>query len=201
MRYYKIEDFAAKSKVGKRTIQRFYKNYPGIGEERKEEEKKKLVPESHFKYFDLGLMIKELEDNSTTIKNLKKIIWLSREENTLACTLWRMDWMIFGTVSYSSDYTKDTCYNKMNKMFNELKKNLDDSELRLFFTTESYDVRGGNHNHFVINCNSQNVNLVNDFIQKHFKWHRVELEEYNPEEAGLFYIMKDGLKGADWDYL
>lgn len=86
-------------------------------------------------------------------------------------------------------------------MFNELKAGVDDTELKIFFTTESYDVRGGNHNHFVIDCNTRNVNQVNQHIKEHFRWDRVDLEEYIPEEAAIFYITKEGLEGTAWDYL
>ena len=201
MKYYTKEEFIEKSKVSCSTIDRFYRQYSEIGNERKEVGKRKDIPESHLRYFDRNLMIKSDQEKDKKIKNLQKIIYLARDKNSLAAKLWYMDWVIFGTVSYRTDYTKDTCYNKMVKMHDQLKNNLDDSDLKLFFTTESYDVRGGNHSHFVINCNYQNINKVNQFIETHFNWDRVLLAEYTPEEAGLFYIIKDGLQGTDWDYV
>lgn len=203
MKYYRKEEFIELTKISLSTLYRFYNEYPELGNERKAVGKKqrKDIPETHLKYFDLGLMIKSDQEKDEKIQNLQKIIYLARDKNSLAAKLWYMDWVIFGTVSYRTDYTKDTCYNKMVKMYNQLKSDLEDSDLKLFFTTESYDVRGGNHNHFVINCSPQKVNHVNQFIEEHFKWDRVSLEEYTPIEAGLFYITKEGLKGTSWDYL
>jgi hypothetical protein len=201
MKYYTKEVFIEKSKVSCSTIDRFYRLYPEIGNDRKEVGKRKDIPESHLKYFDQNLMIKIDQEKDKKIINLQRINRMIRDKDSFAATLWFMDWTIFGTISYSSDYTKDTCYNKMVKMFNELKNVIEDSKLKIFFTTESYDVRYGNHNHFVINCNTENVNQVNAFLNNHFKWHRVDLEPYNTEEAGLFYICKDGLHHTDWDYL
>ena len=201
MKYYTKEEFIEKSKVSCSTIDRFYRQYPDIAKERKEEGKRKDIPEQHLKYFDQNLMIKTDQEKDRKIDSLQKIIWLSRDENSLAAKLWHQDWVIFGTVSYRTDYSKDTCYIKMVKMYNQLKENLYDIDLRFFFTTESFDVRGGNHNHFVINCNYRNVNHVKDFIKKHFRWDRIDQRKYNPEEAAIFYIMKEGLQGTDWDYL
>lgn len=202
MRYHTKEEFIEFAKVSRSTVDRFYREYTELGNERKDVGKRKEIPASHLKYFDKDLMIKNDQEKDKKIKNLQKIIWLVRDENSLASKLWHRDWVFFGTISYNLEFTKSTCYNKMVKMFNQLKNDLDDdSELELFFTTESYSVRDGNHNHFVINCNIHNVTQVDKFIKDHHKSHRVDLERYNPEEAGLFYIIKDGTEGTDWDIL
>lgn len=201
MKYNTIEEFIDKTNVSRSTVDRFYRKYPDIGNERINVGKRKDIPESHLKYFSMDLMMKEEKVNQDKIDKLKKLLTLIREKSSLASTLWNMNWEFFGTISYSQDHSKDTCYNKMVKMFNQLKSDIEDSELKIFFTTESYDVRGGNHNHFVLNCNTRNVNQVNNLMKEHFNWNRVDLKPYNPEEAGLFYLIKDGLQGTDWDYL
>lgn len=200
MKYYTKEEFIELSKVSRSTIDRFYRDYTALGKERKIVGKRKDIPESHLKYFSLKLMINEEMIMKEKILKLQKVISLTKED-TLGTKLWQMNWVSFGAISYKSDYTVDTCYNKMVKMFNQLKNDIDDNDLKIFFTTESYDVRYGNHTHFVLDCNIRNVNQINKKIKDHFSWDRVHLEDYAPEEAGIFYIMKEGLKGTGWDFL
>ena len=201
MKYYSKEEFIEVGKVSRSTVDRFYRKHKAIGKERKINGKRKDIPETHLRYFHPDLMIKEEQAYIEKIKKLKELLSLIRDKDTLASVLWHKDWVYFGTISYKEEFSKNTCYNKMTQMFNQLKGNIENSGVELFFTTESYEVRGGNHNHFVIDCNAHCVDEVNKFITDYSKWHRVDLEKYNPEEAGIFYIMKDRPKGTDWDYL
>ena len=201
MKYYTKEEFIEKSKVSCSTIDRFYRKYPEIGNERKEVGKRKDIPESHLRYFDLGLMIKSDQEKDKKIKNLQNMLRVVKDENSLATNFWYMDWKFFGTVSYSSDCTRDTCYNKMVKMFNHLKLNVVDTELSLFVKTESFPVRSVTHIDCVLNCSVSNLDQVRNLITEMFPRDRVDLQTYNLDEAGIFYISKDGYDGIAWDYL
>ena len=71
----------------------------------------------------------------------------------------------------------------------------------MFFTTESFKLRDGHHTHFVIYVDDPvKATLVKNFIKEYFRHDRVDIEPYNPDEGGIFYITKEDLQGPDWDF-
>jgi predicted glycosyl hydrolase (DUF1957 family) len=201
MKYYTKEEFMDKTNNSRSTIDRFYRENLILAEERIKKGKRKNIPETHLKYFSWELLFEEEKTKDKKISELQKVIALARE-TTLGAVLWKEDWKWIGTISYRHDFSKDSCYNKMQMMYKELQAACGkQSDLKLFFTTEAYSVRDGHHSHFVLDCHPNYRNLVKTEVKKMFKKDRVDLRLYDPTRAWLFYITKDGLQGEDWDYV
>lgn len=201
MKYYNKEEFMRKIEVSRSTVDRFYRDYPICADERVKDGKRVNIPETHLKYFVKELWMEEDKAKDDRIKKLEKLVSLIKEDS-LAANLWKKDWVWYGTVSYRNDLSRDNCYNKMQLMF---KKLIDvfgsDSDLKLFFTTESFNLRDGHHSHFVIDCHPDYKLAVKQMTKEIFTKDRIDIRLYNYLEAGIFYITKEGLQGTDWDYL
>ena len=91
----------------------------------------------------------------------------------------------------------------MNGLYETLIEKYNDlAELRIFFTTEPFTNRKGYHNHFVLYCSDKNLNVdIEKDIATYFDGNRLQIEPYNRYEAGLFYMVKEGMFNEDWDIL
>ncbi|WP_424493179.1 hypothetical protein [Salinimicrobium sp. GXAS 041] len=202
MKYYTMNEFIVKVKSSRSTIQRFYKKHKTIGKERKQEGRNKVIPESHIKYFSLESMIENEIRLQRKLEQMSKLLECIRKGDDMQNFLWGMEWDIFGTVSYRSIMGAITCFDKMTKLYDTLKALTGDAEIKFYFTTESYDVRDGHHNHFVCFCSDKSLlPQIRLFIKKFFKSDQLDLQEYDPTDTGVFYISKQGIQGTDWDLL
>ena len=74
--------------------------------------------------------------------------------------------------------------------------------LRIFFTVEPFNNRGGAHVHFILKVGKGLLtNAVLEELKEFFKGNRIDLKKYDKYKAGIYYISKQGLKGEDWDIL
>jgi hypothetical protein len=198
-----IKEFEKRTKNSKSTIYRFYRKNPELWNETKKKGNKRLFPVTHAKYFDSEIMFDENKILTQENRSMKNVIDCIIEKDSLQARLWFMDWSFFVTVAYSHERNKKSCYRMMNGLYDELiNKYGDSAEVRIFFTTEPFTNRNGFHNHFVIYCSDKKLNeLIQDEIEAYFYGNRVQIEPYNKYEAGLFYMVKEGLVNEDWDIL
>lgn len=198
-----IKEFEKRTNNSKSTIYRFYRKNPELWKETKLKGNKRLFPVTHAKYFDSEIMFDENKLLVQENRSMKNVIDCIIEKDSLQARLWFMEWSFFVTVAYSHERNKKSCYRMMNGLYDELiNKYGDSAEVRIFFTTEPFTNRNGFHNHFVIYCSDKKLNeLIQDEIEAYFYGNRVQIEPYNRYEAGLFYMVKNGLVNEDWDIL
>ena len=202
MEYNDIKEFGKKTRKGKSTIYRFYKKYGYLWDETRLD-KKRLFPDSHIKYFNSEILFDENQVLKQENETMKRLIDCLMDKENLQQKLWKMDWSYFFTVAYKKERNKKSCFRQMHSMSEMLiKKYGDESEIRLFFTTEPFSNRKGYHNHFVIHI--ENKRLEEQIIEEicsFFEYDRVDFNRYDKYKAGIFYIAKGGLVNEDWDIL
>lgn len=202
-KYEKAKDFIKSTKTSRATIHRFYKKFPDLFGETIKKKVRRYYPVSHVKYFNRENLVDEVRLLELENNSMRNIIDNLMDRDSLQTKLWEMDWSFFGTIAYSSDLSKKVCYRLMCSMYEKLEKKYgDETEIRLFFTTEPFRLRDGHHNHFVIYMSSAMcAGQIIDDIEDFFNYDRVDLVAYDKYKAGLFYMTKQGLVNEDWDIL
>ena len=196
-----MNEFLTKIEVSRSTVNRFYKKYIEKGKERKRNGKKLLIPETHIKYFNFDLMLENEVRIMERMENMQNLLDCIRHKQDMPTFLYQMEWDIFGTISYRDELSAKNCYNRMKKLWNKIESKYQiNNSLRMYFTTEHYGLRDGYHNHFVIYSeNKKYLEGIKLLINNMFKMDRVDQEEYDPYDSGVYYITKDGNQGEKWD--
>jgi hypothetical protein len=141
----------------------------------------------------------EFEEHQSDMRNLIAVL---EDHESLPYHLYKMKWDIFGTIAYKGTYSAERCYNEMSKLSEKIESKLPSNiEYRLFFTTEKFTTREGHHNHFFLRVgNFKFREYITEYIENSFENDRTDIQSYDHEKAGLFYICKNNnLKGLEWD--
>ncbi len=203
MKLENITEFIKRTSISKSTLYRFYKKYPEYWEQSRLKNNKRLFPVSHAKFFDSEIMFDENQQLNRENNSMRNVIDCLMDKDSLQSNLWYKEWSLFVTVAYAHERNKKSCFKMMHGLYDALAAKYGDaSEIRLFFTTESFTNRKGYHNHFVIYCSKNELlDDVKADMQSYLVGNRIDIEPYNKYEAGLFYMVKDGLVNDDWDIL
>lgn len=203
MKYENLKKFIISTKASKSTIYRFYKKNEDLFLETKKPRRERLFPVDHARYFDSEIMFDENKILRQENQSMRNLIDCLADKTSLQHTFWKMDWSFFFTVAYKVERNKTSCFKQMHGLYDYLNEKYGNSTgLRLFFTTEPFTNRKGNHNHFVIHIEDKKLHeqIVTD-IQEYFNYDRTDVSSYDKYKAGLFYMSKDGLSGEDWDFI
>lgn len=204
--YYTTKEFIAKAGISRSSLLRLTKELM----KKKSEWKTNYIKETaNGNLFHKALlsqfipdwcMIKlvEYEERIDCLRNLAIVL---EDHNSLPYRLYQMKWDSFITVSYKQTYTAERCFSIISKLADEIEEKCGkDVEFRLFFTTESFSHREGNHNHLFLRIGNHKIReYALDHIKSLFKEDHLYIDSYDSEKAGLFYIAKNGLSGIDWD--
>jgi hypothetical protein len=202
MKYETIKKFTNSVGKSRSTIYRFYVNRPDLFSQTKIEDRKRIIPESHQKYFNLEIMQDEYNIVCAENKSMRNLVDGLMDKESLCRTLWDMPWSYFMTVAYKLDRDKKSCYRMMTALYDDLISKYPDTVIRIFFTTERFKNREGHHNHLVIYIQDKRIHCtIVEEIQRFFQFDRVEYSNYDPYKAALFYMSKEGLVNEDWDIL
>jgi hypothetical protein len=203
MKIENIKEFSKRTKTSKSTIYRFYKKNEELWSNTKLKNNKRLFPVEHAKYFDSEIMYDENKILVQENRSMKNVIDCLMDKDSFQSQLWFMEWSFFVTVAYAHERNKKSCYRMMNGLYEALAtKYVNRAQIKLFFTTEPFTNRKGYHNHFVLHCSDTRLHeeIAAD-IAIYFDGNRLQIEPYNRYEAGLFYMVKEGLVNDDWDIL
>ena len=197
-----LKEFVKRTGVSESTIKRFYRKNPEL----KAEiifRKKNYYPIEHARYFDSEIMFDENKALRQENKSMKNVISCLMDTGSLQMRLWFMEWSYFCTVAYKSERNKKSCFRMMHGLYDTLIERYGDrTHIRLFFTTEPFANRNGYHNHFVIYVSNKSLmQTIIDDISLYFEYDRSDFSPYDPYKAALFYMVKDGIHGDDWDIL
>jgi len=205
MKYENIEKFAKRVGRSGRTIYRFYNANSDLKEQTKKKNGRRTIPIEHKKFWNTEILFddnKALNKDSREAKNL--IGYLYKNDNPLAIKFWHMKWSMFVSVDYKHERNKTYCFSMMQKLYEELEKKYGgNTTLRMFFVSETFANRNnGQHNHAVLYVSNEKLRpvILHDIYQ-FFKHDRVDGSDYTKYKGGLFYMMKEGMQGIDWDIL
>jgi hypothetical protein len=203
MKYQEVNDFLKIIKKGKSTLYRFYRLNQDIYGETKKKRNKRLIPETHAKYFNSEIMHDENKVLSQKNQSMRNLIDCLVDKDSLQTKFWYMDWSYFFTVAYKSERNKKSCFKMMHGLYESLVDEFGSkTDIRLFFTTEPFTNRKGYHNHFALYVSNTKLHdEVVKAIQVYFNFDRVDYAKYDKYQGGLFYMSKEGLIGEDWDIL
>jgi hypothetical protein len=205
MKYEHIEKFATRVGKTRRTIYRFYNKNEDLREQTKIKNGKRFIPIEHKKFWNTEVLFDENKNLSDSNHNMRNLLdYLHDNRNPLANKLWGFDWSNFVSIDYKFERSKNYSITMMNKLYEMLDEKFgDNTTIRIFFTTEPFANRNnGQHNHMMIYIkNEVFTKLVLNEIKRFFKNDRVDSSKYNKYKGGLFYMMKEGMQGVDWDIL
>jgi hypothetical protein len=203
IKYESIKDFSKKAGISSRTVYRFYNKNSDLFGQAILKGSKRYLPLEHLKYFSSEIMFDENKLLQSENNSMRNLINCLVDKNSLPARLWYMEWTFFFTIAYKAERNKKSCFRLMNEIYDLLEaKYGDDTDLRMFFTTEPFNNRKGFHNHFTLYVEDVELRaqIVSE-IQAFFSYDRVDVDIYDKFKAGLFYISKNGLVNEDWDIL
>jgi hypothetical protein len=128
----------------------------------------------------------------------QSIIDIFKNPNSMEKHLQKYDWKIFATISPKFDWSSEFCRTQMSTLFDSLYSKIDG--VKLFWTSEQFVNRTGNHIHFLIEFNNFNDYAdVKEILNKTFYGNRLDVQKYDNTKLGVFYISKNGLNDDNWD--
>ena len=197
-----LKEFIKRTKTSRSSIYRFYKNNPEL-KSKIIFRKKYYYPIEHAKYFDSEIMFDENKQLNLENKSMRNLINCLMDRDSLQMHLWYMDWSFFYTIAYKLERNKKSCRKMMDSLYETLLERYGDrTTIRLFYTTEPFANRNGYHNHFVLYISNKSMeDAILDDINLYFEYDRSENKIYDPYKAALFYMIKNGIHGDDWDIL
>lgn len=202
MRYYNITETINKTGISRASIYRFYKNNPTLKSETRKKGGKKAYPESHINQLAKNSVYSEKLDLENENRQLKKLVDLLQNPETLEYKLYTLDWDWFGTVAFRNDYSSKASYHKMAQVcFNIMEKFGDEIHFKMLFTIEPFINRDGTHLHFLMKVDKEFFIPVKEEICNYFKGNRLDFRKYDKYKPGIFYIAKNGLKSEEWDIM
>lgn len=203
MRIENIKEFLKRTKISKSTLYRFYKKNPELWEETKLKYRKRFIPVNHDRYFDSEIMFDENKLLRQENNSMRNLIDQLMDKDSLPATFWYLEWSFFVTVAYNAERNKQSCFRQMHALYDHLSEKYGDrTEVRMFFSTEPFANRKGNHNHVALYLSNDKLHTaVLNEIQSFFNYDRVDFQPYDRYKAGLFYMAKEGLHLEDWDIL
>jgi len=203
MKYKSVNSFLKIINRGKSTLYRFYHRNEDLYGETKKKRNKRLIPESHAKYFNSELMHEENKLLCQKNQSMRNLIDCLVDKDSFQTSLWHKKWSYFFTVAYKLERNKRSCFKMMHGLYESLIDNFGaETDIMIFFTTEPFTSRLGYHNHFTLYVSNTKLHdEVIKAIKTYFNFDRVDYGKYDMYQAGLFYLSKEGLVGEDWDIL
>ncbi len=203
MKIESLKESIKRTKKSKSTITRFYRRNLELKMAVKLNRGKNYYPIEHARYFDSEIMFDEnklLQQENDAMRN---VIDCLMERDSLQMKLWYMNWTFFCTVAYKSERNKKSFFRMMHGLYEmSIERFGDNTEIRLFFTTEAFGNRIGYHNLFSVYISKEALKEeILDEIALYFENDRFDVKLYDRYKAGLFYMAKEGLVSEDWDIL
>lgn len=142
----------------------------------------------------------ELFDLIQYNRSLSNTIECMHLDNTLEQYLAFADWDYFITVTYKENKDKMECITMMKEIYKRI-DSLSSGHTRIFYTTETFSIDKGNHNHMVLKSDLK-LYEVRDLIEELEPVGIIDVQRYNYELAAIFYICKEWRgknSGLYWD--
>lgn len=141
----------------------------------------------------------ELFDLIQRNRSLSNTIECMHRNDTLEQHLSFLNWDYFATVTYQEPKSKMECITLMNELYDKMVANSTSGNTRMFYTTETYSVSKGNHNHAVLKSDLK-LYQVKELLQELEPIGIIDVQRYDFELAAIFYICKEMNKNLDGLY-
>jgi len=141
----------------------------------------------------------ELFDLIQRNRSLSNTIECMHRNDTLEQHLSFLNWDYFITVTYQEPKSKMECITLMNELYCKLEAKSISGNTRAFYTTETYSVSKGNHNHAVIKSDLKLYQVI-ELLQALEPIGIIDVQRYDFELAAIFYICKEMNKNLDGLY-
>ena len=131
----------------------------------------------------------ELFDFIQYNRSLSNTIECMHRDDTLEQHLSFVDWDYFITVTYEEHKDRMECITLMNQIYDKIESQ-SSGHTRMFYTTETFSIDKGNHNHFVLKSDLK-LYQVRDLIQEMEPVGIIDVQKYDYKRAAIFYICKE----------
>lgn len=199
--YYTKAEFVTLSKKSVKTVERLAAKLIANNPTTKKVKKEKRVLWLHHSLLKKYVSEYHLQLEGR-LKSLENTIDSVRDQKRMGTTLWWMEWSFYGGLNFKNRKEKKQCYNTMQTILKELKEKFTSTKIRMFFATEDAFGEGNNHCHFTLYVSDS---ALHDEVLRTFKeltkGDRLYITEYDHYLAGVYYNVKEGLKGDTWDIL
>lgn len=138
----------------------------------------------------------KLDEENKYLKNLTLVL---KDNHSFSYRLYQLKWEFFCTIAYKYSKTPNEAYESISQLYDFLISKYQ-TDIKLFFTSEPFTNRTGYHNHFVLDVKKTiYLDMIKEDIISFFNTDRVDIQPYDENKAGIFYIAKNGLKEINWD--
>ncbi|GAB5566119.1 MAG: hypothetical protein Wins2KO_31820 [Winogradskyella sp.] len=131
----------------------------------------------------------ELFDLIKHNRSLSNTIECMHRDNTLEQHLSFADWDYFITVTYEEQKDRMECITLMNEIYDKIESQ-SSGHTRMFYTTETFSMDKGNHNHMVLKSDLK-LYQIRELIEQLEPVGIIDVQRYNYELAAIFYICKE----------
>ncbi len=192
MNYEKVNDFAKRVGVNRRTIFRFYSDNPELKKETKIKGRFRLVPIKHKRFWNVDELFesnKELNEDNRMMSNLIRAL---QTGNILIRKLWFLKWTHIITICPRIN-SLDYCTDRITQFYGEINKKYGDkTKLRIFYNSEKFSSGIGYHTHVVLNIENKKLQpIIIKYLERYFKDDRIEIDDYDYKKGFLPYSIKN----------
>ena len=202
MKYEKIEEFAKRVDVTRRTIFRFYSKNSKLKEETKIENRCRVIPISHKRFWNVDELFesnKLLNNDNRMMSNLLRAL---QTGNILIRKLWFLKWSHIITIC-PEVCSKDYCRSRISQFYDEINEMYGKkTKLRIFFNSERYSSGIGYHTHIILNIENKKLQpIIIEHLENYFQSDKIEVDEYDFKKGFLFYSIKNrnDFKTTSWE--
>lgn len=203
MKYEKVDDFAKRVNVTRRTIFRFYAKNPEFKQETEIKKGYRVVPISHKRFWNVDELFesnKELSEDNRMMSNLLRAL---QTGNILMRKLWFSEWTHIITISPKGG-SLEYCTNRISKFYNEINSRFGNkTNLRIFYNSKKYAGGSGYHTHIILNIENKKLQpKILKLLNQYFENDRIEVDKYDYKKGFLFYSIKDAkdFKTESWGF-
>ncbi len=123
-------------------------------------------------------------------RSLSNTIECMHRNDTLEQHLSFLNWDYFVTVTYQEPKSKMECITLMNELYCELESSSTSGNTRMLYTTETFSISKGNHNHLVLKSGLK-LYQVKELLQALEPIGIIDVQRFDYEYAAIFYICKE----------
>ncbi|MFD1293463.1 hypothetical protein ACFQ5N_06405 [Lutibacter holmesii] len=192
MKYEKIDDFAQRVNVNRRTIFRFYANNPKLKEETKMKNRCRVVPISHKRFWNIDELFESNKAYNEANRMMSNLLLALQTGNPLVKKLWFLKWTHIITIS-PKGASLEYCTSRISQFYDEINSKYGaKTNLRILYNSEKYAGGSGYHTHAVLNIENKKLQpIIIKHLERYFKDDRIEVDTYDFKKGFLFYSIKD----------
>jgi hypothetical protein len=201
MKYEKIEDFAKRVGVTRRTIFRFYAKNIELKEETKIKNRCRVVPISHKRFWNVDELFESNKELNNDNRMMSNLLLALQTGNKLIRKIWFLNWSHIVTICPKGG-SVEYCTSRILQFYDEINECYGrKTNLRIFYNSEGYSDGSGYHSHIILNVENEKLQpKILKHLKEYFRNDRIEVDNYDFKKGFLFYSIKDGkdFKTTNW---